>query len=250
MRDNYVGDVGDYYKYGLLRALCGDTLKLGVAWYLYTDPCNPTDGRHLQYLTAQKRDSYRPCDPALYDKLGQLVAENARSVVEIRRRCILPADTLFHEVPLSLSSLPKGNAAAMQKRLDQRRQWLNGALVATAAADIVFFDPDNGLQVESVPQHHDRGPKFTFYDELLPFWQRGQSLVIYQHKNRQGTAQAQMQNRLEELRHHLGPAAFATAIYFPAWGGRFFLIYGQEKHRETLENRCQQFRQVWREHLK
>jgi hypothetical protein len=250
MRDNYVGDVGDYYKYGLLRALCGDTLKLGVAWYLYTDPCNSADGHHLRYLTVQKREQYRSCDPELYDKLGQLVEENARSVAEVHKRDILPPDTAFHGEVLSLSHLAKGSAATAQKRLDYRAQWLKDALDATAGVDIVFFDPDNGLQVESVPKHHDKGPKFTFYDELLPFWQRGQSLVIYQHKNRQRTAQAQIQNRLDELQHHLGQAAFSTAVYFPACSGRFFLILGQEKHRNALEKRCQQFRHIWREHWK
>ncbi len=52
MRDNYVGDIGDYYKYDLLQQLSGNnpTLRLGVAWYLYPDPCNPNDGRHTAYL--------------------------------------------------------------------------------------------------------------------------------------------------------------------------------------------------------
>src|ERR1700684_4163658 len=39
MQDRYVGDVGDFGKFGLLRALCGEShplpLKLGVVWYRF-----------------------------------------------------------------------------------------------------------------------------------------------------------------------------------------------------------------------
>ena len=37
MRDRYVGDIGDYAKYGLLRAI-GKGNRLGVAWYRSLDP--------------------------------------------------------------------------------------------------------------------------------------------------------------------------------------------------------------------
>ena len=37
MQDRYVGDIGDFGKYGLLRALCGRDLYLGVVWYLIPD---------------------------------------------------------------------------------------------------------------------------------------------------------------------------------------------------------------------
>ena len=47
MQDCYVGDVGDFVKYGLLRAL-SDGKRLGVAWYLRTDPdtTKADDGSH------------------------------------------------------------------------------------------------------------------------------------------------------------------------------------------------------------
>ena len=50
MQDRYVGDIGDFAKYGLLRAL-GRRRRLGVAWYRRTepDPPNANDGRHTDY---------------------------------------------------------------------------------------------------------------------------------------------------------------------------------------------------------
>ena len=34
MRHEYVGDIGDFGKYALLKALAGNDLTLGVVWYL------------------------------------------------------------------------------------------------------------------------------------------------------------------------------------------------------------------------
>ena len=75
MQDQYVGDIGDFGKYGLLRYLTGmrdddaseDALRLGVAWYLFPDGGN-NDGKFTDYLRNPKpRDSkLRDCDPELY----------------------------------------------------------------------------------------------------------------------------------------------------------------------------------------
>ncbi len=128
------------------------------------------------------------------------------------------------EKPLMLSHLPKGNSAAIDTRLRHRREWLKGALKATKDCDLVFFDPDNGLEVKSTKAHHDKGPKFVFYDELLPFWQRGQSLVIYQHKNMHEKAETQIENRKRELRERLGYTGEVEAYYYPKFGGRIFFV--------------------------
>lgn len=230
MRHNYVGDIGDYMKYSLLRQLAGNTgtghkRRLGIVWYLYEDPCKPTDGNHIKYLEPAQREKHRPTDPELYDKLQQLITEGDRHISAIRRRGILPADTVYYEEPLSLSHLPKGNKEAMAMRLNHRTQWLEGALKATKDCDIIFVDPDNGLEVKSTPRHHDRGPKSTYYDELKPFWQRGQSLVIYQHKNMHESAEQQVKNRQAEMQEHFGQ--IPEAHYYPASGGRIFFVLSQ-----------------------
>ena len=33
MQDNYIGDVGDYGKYGLLREVRAESMSLSVNWY-------------------------------------------------------------------------------------------------------------------------------------------------------------------------------------------------------------------------
>ena len=92
MQDKYVGDVGDYYKYGLLRHLIGHTagdqsnrLKLGVVWYLFNDPCERNDGNHRSYLEERNSRLFRPLDPELYDAMSVFEDPTRRSVGEVDR---------------------------------------------------------------------------------------------------------------------------------------------------------------------
>ena len=53
MKNQYVGDIGDYGKYSLLRFLALHGIKIGINWYL-TDNDNTSDGNITDYL---KKDS-------------------------------------------------------------------------------------------------------------------------------------------------------------------------------------------------
>ena len=105
MQNKYVGDIGDFGKYGLLRHLTGmtdnaapsDALRLGVVWYLFTDEENNSDGSGTSYLL-DKRNNHkklRECDAELYDKLHKIVIEeNDRRVVESERAAYSPTTPL------------------------------------------------------------------------------------------------------------------------------------------------------------
>ena len=84
MQDRYVGDVGDFGKYGLLRYLTGQReapstsdmpMRLGVVWYLYPDESHNADGKYTGYLddTLSNHARFRACDPDLYDTMRRLV---------------------------------------------------------------------------------------------------------------------------------------------------------------------------------
>ena len=49
MKDQYVGDIGDYGKYSLLRAFADAGVKVGVNWYL-TKNDGSSDGKFIKYL--------------------------------------------------------------------------------------------------------------------------------------------------------------------------------------------------------
>ena len=245
MHNNYVGDFGDFAKYAMLRSLSARTgLRLGVVWYLYTDPCKDTDGQYLDYLDKGKEHLYRHCDSELYDKLRDLRDAGDRNVAAVKNRGLLPKNVVFFDAPLSLSVLPKGTGKAKLQREQVRQQWFAEALAHTEAADLIFLDPDNGLEVRSTAYHQDKSPKFAFYREVDQFWRRGQSLVIYQHKNLHETAGMQIQNRFKELCGHLTTKE-AYAIYLPSHSGRIFFVVPQPDVAGFLKRAVEEFACRW-----
>jgi hypothetical protein len=47
--------------------------------------------------------------------------------------------------------------------------------------DLIFFDPDNGLEVSSLPKGRKNSSKYLYLDEVAAFYASGKSLLIYQH---------------------------------------------------------------------
>ncbi|MGT2465837.1 hypothetical protein ACVOMV_12900 [Mesorhizobium atlanticum] len=71
MQNRYAGDIGDFIKLGLLRALSGGK-RLGVNWYLYPDEYHNGDGGYTSYLLDPAR--WRVSDPELFDNLKGMVS--------------------------------------------------------------------------------------------------------------------------------------------------------------------------------
>ena len=65
MKNQYFGDLADYRKYGLWRALAGAGLRAGVCWMLTPDD-RSGHGRRAGYL---RRPEWKQCDPPLFEFL-------------------------------------------------------------------------------------------------------------------------------------------------------------------------------------
>ena len=66
MQNRYVGDIGDYGKYSLLKALAGSDLSLGILWYLNEAEEENGDGRYTTYptcaiVTRPCSSNFNPC---------------------------------------------------------------------------------------------------------------------------------------------------------------------------------------------
>ena len=174
MQDRYVGDVGDFGKYGLLKALARDDLRLGVVWYLNPDAESNNDGKLIGYLKSRRQD-LRPCDCVLFDQLEAIVDEDDRKVDAIPSRKILPAGTSFFEKPLTFSDLP---SRPKSRRFERRALYNEQARKAVSAADLVFLDPDNGLQCRSAPPLTKQGQKYVYLEEITPYLGSGKSVLV------------------------------------------------------------------------
>ena len=251
LENRYVGDVGDFGKYGLLKALClpskvsgGYNLSLGVVWYLVPDEPG-SDGKHTRYLKDSSKNLglYRSCDPGLYDSLRDIVCGHRRRVSAIRKEGILPSGTVFYEESLTFDARPGIGLEERDRRLAYRSEWVQRALDQVTGCDLVFIDPDNGLSVDSTAKHHKRGPKYAFIDELSPYLEKGQSLVIYQHISRRGTADSQVDRWLSCLDSALKGSFNPFALMFRRGTARAFLIVPTQAHSNILSDMAEQLMQ-------
>ena len=247
MQDCYTGDIGDFGKYGLLRALCpktadnfGPFLPLGVVWYLFPNEKN-ADGRLIGYLK-KDRWNLRDCDRVIYNKLKKIViTDKDRRVKRIKEDDVLPSCRNFYEEKLEFKNTPVFNATIRNQRKESREKWLEGAYDAMTNCEVVFVDPDNGLEVKSTPKLRKKGPKYTFFDDLKCYWEHDKSLVIYQHLNMEAKKEKQLRYRIEQIKAHFKPYFGGLALYYKRGKPRFFIVLPSKKHKGVLFNRAKHF---------
>ncbi len=237
MQDRYAGDVGDFVKLGLLRALCGAggdvPLRLGVNWYLAPDEEHNDDGQHVSYLRPGHTHSasLERCEPDLFRRLSSVV-RSGRSVAALERAGTLPAGSLSFTERLT----PMSPAA--------RAAWHRRALDALTAADLVFLDPDVGLRVSpggSTPH------RYATMDEVGDYLRRGQTVVAYDHAGRNEPVSMQVPRRLAQLAEGTGVTPIGCVV---ARRGtcRFFHVVATEQHRARLAPALAAFGRTWRPH--
>lgn len=166
MKNQYFGDVNDYEKYGLLRAL-SRRLTVAVIWMLTPDD-GSNDGRKTRYL---EKGLIGDHDRELFEWLTRWYREGAsRDVRLIEESGFLPNCRFFNDiVPDDLSS---------------RAAWAARARGFSRECDLVFFDPDNGLPVSSTRAGTRGSSKYVALDEVKSAYDDGHSVFIYQHTAR------------------------------------------------------------------
>lgn len=166
LKDQYFGDINDYRKYGLLRSLIkASGLALGVCW-LRTKNDQRRDGEFRQYLLNPSR--WRCHDPELYDALTRLLKPGVeRSVLRAEAWEILPKATYHHH-------FLNDDAASRNAYFEEASKYLRNC-------PLIFFDPDNGLEVKSVEKGFRRSSKYLYWHEVESTFSRGHSLIVYQH---------------------------------------------------------------------
>jgi hypothetical protein len=230
VQDRYAGDLGDYLKFGLLRSLVPadspTSLRLGGICYRTLDEAHNADGKHIAYLRPGHRSAMvlGRLDPDLYQRLTRMVSSGHRSTAALAEAGVLTAGTCFFGDPLDFTGTPPGLAgrAARQAR---RRSWLERALAATAACQLIFADPDNGIRParHREPTHRTKAVKHAYLDELAAFAQRGQSLIVYHHADRSAAVGQQARRRLTDLTGGV-PVQPVAAVRACRGSSRLFLI--------------------------
>lgn len=236
MQDRYAADVGDFGKLGLLRHLTAGTppLRLGVLWYRVPDESHNNDGGHISYLTsdAKPHADLRACDPPLASALADLVASGTRTIAALQGAAGLPSNTRFHDAPLDLTD------TAVADRPATREAWFEGALAAVEDTDLVFLDPDNGLEAKSATEGQAKIVKYARYGDLEALRARGHSLVVYHHLGRTGgTHPEQVATLRDTLAQRLALPRLPAALTFRKGSARTFFVIPAPAHEEALDER-------------
>lgn len=223
MKDQYFGDVNDYVKYGLLRCLAEAELRVGVCWML-TPGDGSGDGGKTGYLSDPLR--WRWHDPALFDALRDSVNSGERRVGAVERRALIPCGSYFEEF------VPDGRSA--------REAWGTSALSALATSDVVFFDPDNGLEVGSIPIGAAGSKKYVAWSDLTAAWDRGASLVVFQHFARVGR-----EGYTRDLTARVAAKTGGAKVVPLRTAHVLFLVAAQSKHQPQIERALELMSARW-----
>ena len=232
MRDDFVGNIGDYGKYGLLRALCGlhprgtsDHLSLGVIWY--QTPPQGVESGNFDYLGQKK---YETCDPDLFgalrevrDSAGDSGQQRNLSVIEDSR--ILGEDTVFFD-------------KAVPGDIPSRRKWFAEVLQAVNQQDVIFLDPDEGLHVKKSERLSE---KHACIGELEEIIMAGKIAVVYHHHDA-FRLQYRIRDLAEQLRSAIDLKLLPETLYFEPARNDFLIVFpdravGSIDHMEMILKR-------------
>ncbi len=223
MQNRFVGDIGDYGKYGLLRNIGHSGLRLGVNWYL-TDDGTDSAGNLTEYLLRAEK-GLNICDPDLMSELQTIVyKDNDRTVDRIENSSILPANTQYYSRMLK---------SGKQHRLN----WFQDSLEHLAESEIVFLDPDNNILANDVGVNYGaEGSKYAFPGEIATYYQSGHSLIVYNHANRQNE-----EDYFRRFNFVMEESVFKNAVTmvmkYNRQQVRYYLFVLQPHHSEVI-GRC------------
>lgn len=222
MQDRYAGDIGDYGKIGLLKALRAQGLLVGVNWYRVDilDAEKKADGSFKQkdgkHLIPEK---FKDCDLELANKLTAIATSIGRSINAIEKADLIPDAVYFYE-PVNIKD---------------RTGWFARSLDALEGADVVFLDPDNGFQVDSVGINSTKSVKYVLYDEVGKLIANQKSVLVYSHRCRK-QKDVYFDGICGKLQDSTGiPAEDILKITFPRYSVRdYFAIPVSADHREKI----------------
>ena len=154
MQEKYFGDIHDFYKYYFLKEITKD-YSLGIHWCInnYVELKNYGD----KILTQKEKNK----NEELYELLVKNRHKNVKHI-----KPYFPNKTKYFDKIL--------------ENYFMDYIYEDDAIEALKTQDIIFFDPDIGIEIQSMANSEKY--KYVTYRLLIKFWNLGKSLIIYQHE--------------------------------------------------------------------
>lgn len=235
MKNQFVADVNDFYKYGMLRAIhnkIGGTL--GIWWMLTNDDAKAA-GMNLAYLN---NDIFRRIDGELFDELKKIRIEfkqinNGDVKFDVKTRNItkIEESNIFKDVrfwPNDHSEKPENRARKSHKILEEPHKRiinLHEMLSHFKGCSFIFADPDNGIEVKTGPKKE----RYIRWHEIRDLYHGGHSVISYQHANLGEPAQ-----KTGESKSKLLSSLLNTSVEHCIFGSVIFFIIPRDNHRSDM----------------
>ena len=170
MQTSNIGGIGDFGKLALLRHVMKGR-RLGVCWYPAGETSDKSDGKsNFEYLS--RPEEFRHLAPEVFDALREIAGRFSAvgdSLTALQMSGIM-GDTMFlrNEVPT---------------RASLRRAWVEGLVSSVRDANLVFLDPNNGVQGKRLTCRH------VALAEIAALRRPDRSLIIgHRHSGRRAEA--------------------------------------------------------------
>lgn len=224
MKHQYFGDVNDYLKYALLRAL-GSRLPgpLMVCWML-TPEDDRSDGSLTGYLS--RPEQFRAADPDVFDLLAGAFQAGERRLDVVERAGVV-TNAAFYSMLLRDES-------------QERAKYFSGLWKAVSGHSAIFFDPDNGLAPPSVVVGRRHSSKYLDWDEFAVATDLGLSAIVYQHfpRVRREDFLASLMARTQTI----APSHAVSALYSARVA---YLIAATREHAANVDQAVKRVQAKW-----
>jgi len=229
MKNQYFGDINDYKKYGLIRQLSGfGNIQTAICWMLTTDDQRP-DGHRIHYLL--KPETWRGFDSVVFDHLHEhVIQRNHRAVGNIEDSSVLPNCTFYSKI--------------IEDAVCQRSEYLLRFLEFARNSDLVFFDPDNGIEVKSVHLGRTNSSKYLYFSEVQKVFSAGHSLLVYQH-----LPPRPREPFIQDLVDKLKAFTNTDRIYLYRTQFVVFFLIPQLAHEKLFRKANNRIRETWRNQI-
>lgn len=184
------------------------------------------DGNLVSYLGNSRR--YRHCDPELFDWLKRVVeSEGDRRTARLENSALL-GPCVFQ-------------SRLLTDRPHERADYFADCANRFSGCDLIFFDPDNGLEIASRRHGSRDSCKHLYWDEVQTAFQSGASLLICQHFIREKRV-----DYTARLVRELRSRTAAPAIMSFSTPHVLFLLAAQFRHIGAFEERLPSIESAWR----
>ncbi|OPZ94252.1 MAG: hypothetical protein BWY74_00707 [Firmicutes bacterium ADurb.Bin419] len=234
MKNQYFADVGDFGKYGMLSCLSGIPFNMGINWYL-TENDTKTDGKFVDYLN---KSDFLACDRELHDFLYDCIVQGRRNVNELSR---FPKyiDTIMYDKVLNVEHIKALSPEGRDRRRKVRKEWFQNSMDALEQCNLIFCDPDNGIETRSLSHIGKDSVKYVFIDEIREMLDHGKSVICYNHRDR--SKESDYFARFKEIMSAFEPEILLRVLRFGRYSVRDYLFFIRPEHQKAICERIDGF---------